>query len=68
LLFSIYSTPMSVTQAIESNLVGKPERIRPLGSTRSRWADNIKLDLREIRWNGMDWLELARIGTSLGRF
>jgi hypothetical protein len=29
-------------------LVGKPERERPLGRPRSRWVDNIKIDLREI--------------------
>jgi hypothetical protein len=35
-------------------LVGKPERKRPLGRPRSRLVDNIKMDLREIRWDGMD--------------
>jgi hypothetical protein len=37
-------------------LVGKPEGKRPLG----RWVDNIKMDLREIGWDGMDWIELAQ--------
>jgi hypothetical protein len=41
-------------------LVGKPERKRPLGRPRSRWEDNIKIDLREIRWGGMDWIDLAQ--------
>ena len=31
---------------------------RPLGRTRRRWEDNIKIDLREVRW-GMDWTDLA---------
>jgi hypothetical protein len=31
-------------------LVGKPERRRPLGRPRRRWEDNIKMDLREVRW------------------
>jgi hypothetical protein len=44
-------------------LVGKPEAKRPLGRPRRRWVDNIKIDLREIGWDGMDWL---RIGTSGG--
>jgi hypothetical protein len=35
-------------------LVGKPEGKRPLGRTRLRWVDNIKMDLREVVWNGMD--------------
>jgi hypothetical protein len=44
-------------------LVGKPERRRPLGRPRRRWEDNIKMDLREVRWGawtGSIWL---RIGT-----
>jgi hypothetical protein len=40
-------------------LVGKPEGKRPLGRTRRRWVDNIKMDLREIGWDGMDWIDLA---------
>jgi hypothetical protein len=35
-------------------LVGKPEGKRPLERPRRRWEDNIKLDLRAIRWGGMD--------------
>jgi hypothetical protein len=41
------------------NLVGKPERKRPLGRPRPRWEDNIRMDLREIGWGGMDWIDLA---------
>jgi hypothetical protein len=41
-------------------LVGKPERKRPLGRPRSRWVDSIKMDLREIGWDGMDWIKLAQ--------
>jgi hypothetical protein len=40
--------------------VGKPEGRRPLGRPRRRWVDNIKMDLREIEWDGMDWFELAQ--------
>jgi hypothetical protein len=39
-------------------LVGKPEGKRPLGRLRCRRAENIKVDLREIGWDGMDWIEL----------
>jgi hypothetical protein len=35
-------------------LVGKPEGKRPLGRTRRRCVDNIKTDLREIGWDGLD--------------
>jgi hypothetical protein len=41
-------------------LVGKPEGKRPLGRQRRRWVDNIKMNLREIGWDGMDWIELAQ--------
>jgi hypothetical protein len=40
--------------------VGKPERKRPLGKPRCRWEDIIKMDLREIEWGGMDWIDLAQ--------
>jgi hypothetical protein len=38
--------------------VGKPEGKRPLGRPRHRLGDNIKIVLREIRWGGMDWIDL----------
>jgi hypothetical protein len=41
-------------------LVGKPEGIRPLGKPRRRWVDNIKMDLRKMRWGGMDWIDLTQ--------
>jgi hypothetical protein len=41
-------------------LVGKPEGKRPLRRPRRRWANNIKIDLREIVWDGMDWIDLAQ--------
>jgi hypothetical protein len=40
--------------------VGKSEGKRPLGRTRYRWVDNIKMDLREIGCGGMDWIDLAQ--------
>jgi hypothetical protein len=41
-------------------LVEKPEGNRPLGRPRRRWEDNVKMDLREIGWGGMDWTDLAQ--------
>jgi hypothetical protein len=41
-------------------LVGKPDGKRPLGRPRRRWVDNIKMDLREIVGDGMDWIDLAQ--------
>jgi hypothetical protein len=40
-------------------VVRKPEGKRPLGGPRCRWMINIKMDLREIGWNVMDWIDLA---------
>jgi hypothetical protein len=41
-------------------LVGKPEGKRPLGRPRHRWVDNIKIDLVEIGWGGVDWIALTQ--------
>jgi hypothetical protein len=41
-------------------LVGKPEGKRRLGGPRRMWEDNIRMDLREIGWGGMDWIDLAQ--------
>jgi hypothetical protein len=40
-------------------LVGRPKGKRPLGRSRHRWEDNIKIDLREIGINGANWIWLA---------
>jgi hypothetical protein len=41
-------------------LWGKPEGKRPLGRPRRRRVDNIKMDLLEIGWGGVDWIGLAQ--------
>jgi hypothetical protein len=41
-------------------LVEKPKGERPLGRSRRRWENNVKMDLREIVWGGMDWIDLAQ--------
>jgi hypothetical protein len=41
-------------------LVGKPEGIRPLGRSRRRWMDNIKMEPLEIGLNAVDWIGLAQ--------
>jgi hypothetical protein len=43
-------------------LVGKTEGTRPLGTSKQWWVDNIKMDLKEIGWDGMDWIDLAQDG------
>jgi hypothetical protein len=39
--------------------MGKPEGKRPLERPKSRWKDNIRMDLREIGRGDMDWIDLA---------
>jgi hypothetical protein len=41
-------------------LVGKPEGKRPLGKPRRRWLDNIMMDLGEVGWGDVDWIDLAQ--------
>jgi hypothetical protein len=41
-------------------LVGKPERKRQFGRSRRKWDDNIRMDLREIRCEHVDWIHLAQ--------
>ena len=40
-------------------LVGKPEGMRPLGRSRRRWEDIIKMDLQEVVGSCGDWMDLA---------
>jgi hypothetical protein len=41
-------------------LVGMPEGNRPLGRPKRRWVDNIKMDLIEIGWDGVDWMDMVQ--------
>jgi hypothetical protein len=41
-------------------LMGKPEGKRPLGRSRRRWKDGIRMDLRETGWGNLDWIQLAQ--------
>jgi hypothetical protein len=43
-----------------NSLVGKPEGKRSHGRTKRRWEDNIRIDLREIGWESLDWIHLAQ--------
>jgi len=40
--------------------VWKPEGKRPLGRPKSRWEDNIKMNLQEVRCEGMDYIDVAQ--------
>jgi hypothetical protein len=41
-------------------LVGEPKGKRPVGKLRHRWEDGIKIDLREIGWEGVEWIHLIQ--------
>jgi hypothetical protein len=41
-------------------LVERPEGRRLLGRPTRRWEDNIKMDLQEVGWGGMDWIDMAQ--------
>jgi hypothetical protein len=41
-------------------LVGIPEQNRPIGRAGHKWEDNIKMDLKEIRWESKNWIQLAQ--------
>jgi hypothetical protein len=41
-------------------LLGKPEGMRPQGRLRCGWVDNIRMNLGEIGWGGVDWNDLAQ--------
>jgi hypothetical protein len=47
-------------KALYRILVGNPEGKRPLGRPRCRWEDNIKIDLQEVGFGIMHWIELAQ--------
>jgi hypothetical protein len=46
--------------ACHTQLVLKPEGKRLLGRPRNRWEGNIGMDLRGMRWKGVDWIVVAR--------
>ncbi|KAJ4434334.1 hypothetical protein ANN_22891 [Periplaneta americana] len=51
---------MSKSRNAYGVLVGRPEGKRPLGRSRRRWEDNIKMDLREVGYDDRDWINLAQ--------
>jgi hypothetical protein len=53
-------TCMGEGRGVYRLLVGRPEGKRPLGRPRRRWEDNIKMDIREIGFDGANWIRLAQ--------
>jgi hypothetical protein len=52
---------MRETRNAYSVLLGKSEGKRPLGRSMHMCLDSIKMDLREIGWDGVDWIDLAQV-------
>jgi hypothetical protein len=55
-----YVARMGEKRNVYRLLIGKPERKKPLGRSRSRWINNIKMDLLEIGLNVVDWIGLTQ--------
>jgi hypothetical protein len=55
-----HATRMGANRNAYGILVGKPEGKRPLTRPGHWWVDNNKIDLREIGWDDMDWIDLAQ--------
>jgi len=51
---------MGERRGVDRILVVKPEGKIPLGRLRHRWNNNIKMDLQEMRCEGVDWIDLAK--------
>jgi hypothetical protein len=51
---------MGERRSVYGGLVGKPEGTRTLGRPRHRWEGNIKMDLQELGFGCVDWIELAQ--------
>jgi hypothetical protein len=50
----------ALERKINKDLMGKPERKRPLERPRHRWEDGIRVDLMEIGWGSLDWTQMAQ--------
>jgi hypothetical protein len=55
-----FAARMVEKRGVYKVLTGRTEGKRPLGRQRSRWEDNIKMDLQNVDWGGMDWIHLAQ--------
>ncbi|KAJ4430087.1 hypothetical protein ANN_22296 [Periplaneta americana] len=55
-----YVARMGESRSAYRVLVGRPEGNRPLGRPRRMWEDNIKMDLREVRYYDREWINLAQ--------
>jgi len=59
-MFVVFLARMGEMRNAYRILVGKPEGKRSLGRTRRTWEDDIRMDLRETGWEGVEWIHLAQ--------
>ena len=55
-----YIARMGDRRGAHTVLVGKPKGRRPLRRPMPRWEDNIQMNLQEVGWGGMDWIDMAQ--------
>jgi hypothetical protein len=55
-----HAVRMAEMRNAHKNFIGKPEGERSPGNSRRRLEDNIKIDLREMEWDGVNWIHLAQ--------
>ena len=60
----IKKNEMGERRGVYRVLVRKPKGKRLLGRPRHRWEDTIKMDIQEVGWGVMDWIDLAQDGDS----
>jgi len=56
----VHIVVMGERRGVHKILVGKPEGNRQLGGPKCRWADNIKIEVQEVGYGGMEWVELIQ--------
>jgi len=57
---SLHAASMGEMRNLYNILIGKPERKGSLARPRCRWEDNIRMDVRETEWKGVDWMCLVQ--------
>jgi hypothetical protein len=58
--WAVYVARMGDRRGAHRVLMVKPDGKKPLGKPRRGWEDNIKVNLQEVRWGGMDWNDMAQ--------
>jgi hypothetical protein len=62
MIWAGYVARMGAMRNVYNISVGKPEGKSPLGRSWRRWGDNIRMDLREIEREVVEWIHIGAIG------